>query len=148
MLMPEDDNNMQQLVSMCEKIATHAHRKQTRKFGADKGKPYIVHPARMASEADSYLEECVCWLHDTIEDTKETQFTLEDHGVPDDVIRRVTMLSKIDEETYLDFILRCRRDPIARDVKLLDINDNLQSLKPGSLRDKYLMAIYILNHTV
>ena len=142
--MDSEDTIMQHTVELCKRIATMAHEGITRKFGSDKDKPYIIHPKRMTQQADSYFEECVCWLHDVIEDTDTTRFDLLDHGVDEDIIKAVESVTRIDGEEYLDFILRSKEHPIGRSVKILDINDNLQSLKKGSLRDKYLMALYLL----
>lgn len=38
------------IVEISRKIAEDAHKGQFRKMGADKGKPYIVHPERIAAK--------------------------------------------------------------------------------------------------
>ncbi len=38
------------------------------------------------------------------------------------------------------------RVDVARRVKIADLTHNLSDLKPGSLRDKYELALYILTH--
>jgi len=53
-------------------------------------------------------------------------------------------LTKIEGENYLDFILRAKGNEIARQVKIADIEDNMMSLKEGSLKDKYRLARYVL----
>jgi len=137
---------MDERITLCKRIATNAHQGQTRKFGADTDKPYIIHPGRMAKLAETSFEECVCWLHDVIEDTAITRFDLLDLGIDEDIVKAVESVTKMDGEEYIDFILRAKKHVIGRCVKILDINDNLQSLKKGSLRDKYLMALFILNN--
>ena len=134
------------IVDLCETIARKAHEGQTRHRGADKGKSYIIHPERMAGNADSYITEAICWLHDTLEDTDLTKECLVGLGVPEAVVYRVMILSKKKGEGYLDFILRVSGDALATYVKVLDIQDNLKSLEPCCLRDKYLMALYILGN--
>ena len=53
-------------------------------------------------------------------------------------------MTKIEGENYLDFILRAKGNEIARQVKIADIEDNMMSLKEGSLKDKYRLARYVL----
>jgi len=141
------------------------HKGQTRKMGADKGKPYFVHPERVANRLlpitwpkGDYGDACVGVLHDCIEDYDPT--TLKDsedkdgtwtgkgylgfRGVPKDIIKDVLILSKKEGEGYYDFIMRVLKSERAIRVKIADIEDNLQSLQDGSLKDKYLLALYVL----
>lgn len=135
---------MNDLVEKCKRLATQAHEGQIRKFGDDKGKPYIIHPERIASKMDNHVSECVAWLHDTIEDTDIEEWDLVGLGIPFEIINAVKALTKQEGENYCDFILRVKEDVIAREVKIADIEDNMVSLKEGSLKDKYRLARYIL----
>ena len=112
---------MNELVELCRKIATKAHTGQFRKFGDDRGKPYIIHPERVSRGTDNHLSECVALLHDVLEDTSLSRFDLEDLEVPARVIKAVESVTRNEGETYLDFILRAREDVIGREVKILDI---------------------------
>jgi len=47
------------IVDLCEKIGRKSHEGQIRNRGEDKGKPYIIHPERMAGNADSYITEAI-----------------------------------------------------------------------------------------
>lgn len=132
---------------IAEKIAREAHKGQIRKMGADKGKDYIVHPERVAQALypnDPLM--AVGWLHDTLEDTEVTRKDLEESGVDKQIIDVVETLTRKQGETYLDFILRIAEDYDAVPVKLADLRDNMESLEEGSLKDKYRMAIYILEN--
>jgi len=130
---------------IAEKIAREAHKGQYRKMGADKGKDYIVHPERVASKfpQNDYLKAAAL-LHDTIEDSSITKEDLKKLGIEDGVISVVDSLTRRKGETYLDFILRISEDCDAIPVKIADINDNMESLEEGSLKDKYRLALYIL----
>jgi (p)ppGpp synthase/HD superfamily hydrolase len=131
-------------------FATRAHAGQTRKFT---GVPYITHPiavAKIAKETaigrwiNISLLEKVALLHDVLEDTDVTYEELVvafGEGVAD----RVRMLTKVPGETYLQAILRANEDRITRIVKYSDNKHNSSDLKPGSLRDKYEMSMYILS---
>jgi len=134
-------------------IAKKAHEGQKRKFGADKGLDYIVHPTRVASNLKGKVKVAAI-LHDTIEDTYVTKQFLLDNGIPQDIADAVEILSKTEGEGYYDFIMRICYDDfslvlpvknqIALVVKMEDIKDNLSSLENGSLKDKYLLALHIL----
>ena len=111
---------MNEIVEKCKKIAIKAHEGQYRRFGADKGKPYIVHPERVASKFDDPYLASVGWLHDVVEDTSITLEDLTELGVPPEVIIGVKGMTKRDGENYLDFVLRAKDNPFARSVKIAD----------------------------
>ena len=56
----------------------------------------------------------------------------------------VDALTKRSDETYLDSILRAKKDYFARQIKWADNEHNSHDLKAGSLLDKYRMSQYIL----
>ena len=128
------------------KIAEKAHKRQTRKMGADKGKPYIIHPKRIASKFNNRIMASIAMLHYVLEDTDVTDGDLVKEGIPLYIIDIVKILSKRDGENYLDFILRIKNNIHATQIKIADIEDNLSSLQDGSLKDKYILALYILKH--
>lgn len=127
-------------VFLAEKVATAAHLNQKRKNGL----PYIIHPAAVAGMVDGARYKAVAWLHDVLEDTSVTETELRKQ-FPDDIVDAVLSVTRQNGESYLDFVLRAKKDPIGRVVKRADIMHNLSDLTPGSLLDKYKMAIYILD---
>lgn len=140
-------------------FAKQAHDGQTRKIGLDKGKPYIIHPFRVFSRI---LDKGIingmevigpaAILHDSIEDgyingVKVTAQTLLDAGFAQDIVDVVQTLSRDkNKETYFDFIMRVKKNPYAVVVKIADIEDNMNDLEEGSLKDKYRLAKYILEN--
>jgi len=135
-----------ELIKNSKEVATKAHDGQIRKFGDDKGKPYIIHPERVASNFEDPILSSVGWLHDVVEDTYVTLEDLKDIGFPPEVIHGVDGMTKRDGENYLDFVIRVNRNEFARPVKMADIRDNMVSLKEGSLKDKYRLALYVLEN--
>lgn len=132
-------------VELAKRVATKAHEGQTRKFGEDKGKPYIIHPERVAKKFDRFpILQTVAWLHDVIEDTNITISELKNMGFTSEVILGVIAITHTSEISYLDYILRIKNVDYARPVKIADIEDNMNFLHKGSLRDKYMLALYIL----
>ncbi|MDQ0875738.1 (p)ppGpp synthase/HD superfamily hydrolase [Paenibacillus sp. V4I3] len=101
-------------------IAAKAHDGQTDKGG----NPYILHPARLATKANSEEESIVAMLHDVVEDSDTTLFDLKNAGFSADIIEALDCLTKRADESYEDFIKRIKLNPLARKVKLLDLEDN------------------------
>jgi len=136
---------MTALTDLAADIATQAHKGQTR---WDKKTPYISHPAAIARALiqQGYGEDyvVVAWLHDVLEDTHVTDEQLIAGGIPERLVDAVKAISKKDNQRYLDYILEVKDDEIARVVKIADITHNLSDLRPGSMRQKYELAIYIL----
>ena len=124
----------------CLKIAEKAHSGQERWNGDS----YITHPLRVANRFENIDLKCIAILHDVIEDSKHTSCSLRFEGIPHNIVGEVEILSKKNNENYLDFILRIKESKIATQIKIEDIKDNLRDAKAGSMKDKYLLALYIL----
>jgi (p)ppGpp synthase/HD superfamily hydrolase len=119
-------------------MAALAHDGQTDKNGA----PYIFHPIRVASNFSDEILQTIAVLHDIVEDTAITLSDLDAH-FPQGVVNAVDALTRRPSEPYEDFILRAGRNPLARQVKIADIRDNL---RPGAenLRPRYEAALAVL----
>lgn len=102
-------------------LAVGAHRGQTDKAG----RPLILHALRVMFALDSEVERIVGVLHDVIEDTGHTLETLKEMGYPPEVLRALECLTKGEAETYEQFVKRVKTNPLARRVKLADLEDNL-----------------------
>ena len=102
-------------------LAVKEHRGQVDKAG----QPYILHVIRVMLRLNSDVERITGVLHDVIEDTGHTVDTLREMGYPDEVLNALDCLTKRKNETYEDFIERVRVSPLARRVKIADLEDNL-----------------------
>lgn len=118
-------------------MATEAHRRQVDKTG----QPYILHPLRVMLAVGEEARIAAV-LHDVVEDGDVG------HGdilalFGNEVHDAVFALTRQDGETYEDFILRAKANPIAREVKIADVMDNM---RPGAehLRPRYEKAIAVL----
>lgn len=105
------------------------------------GRAYILHPIRIMTKMTTDIEMSVALLHDVIEDSDITAADLLNEGIPDEVVTAVLCLTKQADEAYQDFILRAKQNPIARKVKIADIEDNLNVLRISNLTDKDLARI-------
>lgn len=98
-------------------------------------------------EALRLFLKSVAQLHDVLEDEDKNGNTYSFNKLSklsSYLAVNVSDLTRYESESYLSFLLRLKPNPIARYVKLGDLEHNLSDLKPGSLRDKYIMAQHIL----
>jgi hypothetical protein len=124
------------------KLATEKHKGQFRKVS---GEDYITHPISVANKFEDENRKIVAVLHDTIEDTDLTLGDLRRFGLDRKLIFYIDILTKKDNQTYLDYILHIRGYKIPREIKIEDLKHNLSDnpLTKCS-KDKYIMALYIL----
>jgi hypothetical protein len=113
-------------------LAAEAHIRQADKAGA----PYILHPLRMMQRLETATEMIVAVLHDTVEDTHWTLKGLLAAGFSREVVDAVDCLTRRVEETYDEFIERAKSNPIARRVKLADVEDNLNITRLSEVTDR------------
>lgn len=102
-------------------IAVEAHRGQIDKAG----KIYILHPMRVMLRGKNETEMIVGILHDTIEDTPVTLDMLRAEGFSEEILSALACITKEKGEDYGHFIGRVLTNPLASQVKLYDIEDNL-----------------------
>lgn len=89
------------------------------------GQPCILHPLRVLLTQPDEAAQIVAVLHDVMEDTPVTATDLRDAGYGEKVITALEALTKRKDETYDDFIERVATNPLARRVKLADLEDNM-----------------------
>jgi (p)ppGpp synthase/HD superfamily hydrolase len=102
------------------RIAVTAHAGQAEKGGA----AYITHPLRLMAAVDSEEAKIVAVLHDVIEDTAVTIEDLRREGFSEGVLAGVACVTHRRDEPYADYVVRCKRHPVAKQVKLADLADN------------------------
>lgn len=111
-------------VYMLEKailIAANAHLGQVDKAG----KPYILHPLRLMLSRKNETEMICAVLHDVIEDTDITFDYLSEEGFSEEVLIALEALTRLNNESYDEFINRIINNKIACYVKLADLQDNM-----------------------
>jgi (p)ppGpp synthase/HD superfamily hydrolase len=118
------------------------------------GRAYILHPLRIMAKMATDTEMSVALLHDVIEDSDITADDLLAEGIPEQVVTAVLCLTIQADESYQDFVLRASQNPVARKVKIADIEDNLNVLRIRNLTEKdlaritkYHAAWHLLNQT-
>lgn len=113
-------------------IATKAHFGQKDKAG----KPYILHPLRLALGMNSPDEQIVAVLHDVLEDSNFEIGDFVQYSFSKNILNALVCLTKRDGESYMEYIQRVKTNKIATAVKLCDLKDNLNITRLLSLNDK------------
>ena len=117
--MVKDNNHL--MLSKAIIIATEAHLGQVDKGG----EAYILHPIRVMMSLKDYEHKIVAVLHDVVEDTIVSSEDLRLQGFNEKIIEALIHLTRRKCESYDDFIDRVIKNPIATEVKLADIKDNM-----------------------
>lgn len=115
-------------------IAAEAHQGTLDKGGA----PYILHPLRLMQQMTTPDEQIVALLHDVVEDSPWTLDALRAEGFSEEIVSAIDGLTRREGETYDDFIARGVSNPVARRVKLADIEDNMDLRRLGDIGEKDL----------
>ncbi len=118
-------------------LAAKAHRGRKDKAGA----AYILHPLRVMFRMKTKDEKIVAVLHDVIEDTKYTLEDLRKGGYSQKILQSLDYLTRPDGEEYEEFIKRVKHNPLARKVKIADIEDNLDLARIKKPKKRDFMRI-------
>jgi hypothetical protein len=115
------------------------------------GLPYILHPLRVMNQVRGEEAQIVAVLHDVVEDTKVTLDDLRHAGFSASVLAAIQCVTHRKDEPYADYVVACKHNPIARQVKLGDLADNCRLdraiLRPQRLqRDLARIHRYFLSH--
>lgn len=123
---------MQELLEKSIILATKKHSGQTDKGG----QPYILHPLRVMNDCNTIETKIVAVLHDILEDTDTTTKDLLEF-LPEYLINSIVILTRNKNESYEDYIKRISKNYYATQVKLMDLEDNmnLDRLEHIEMRD-------------
>ena len=135
-------------------IAAEAHAGQLDKTGA----PYIAHPMRIMARFLRDKHETyaiIAALHDVVEDSDWTLDDLRSEGFAEDIVEAVGVLTRSKRDTYLAYVERAAKHPLARWVKQADLMDNINEDRleklpepdRSRLRKKYSEALYLISAT-
>ena len=129
-------------------IAYEAHKEQVDKSGI----PYIYHPIHLAEQMQNESAVCVALLHDVAEDTDITLDDLRREGFGKEIMDALELMTHDETVPYMEYIRRVADNPVAKEVKLVDLAHNsdltrLDNVDGYALQrvEKYRQAIDILN---
>ena len=128
---------MTDIVKAADEYAARKHEGQVDKAGV----PYINHPRAVAAKLDSDVEKTVALLHDTVEDTDATVEEIREM-FGEEIADAVEVLTHPKDEPYMDYIRRIWKNRLARDVKLADLEHNMDlSRLNGKVTEKDLERV-------
>lgn len=129
------------------KLCFEAHKNQVDKSGM----PYVFHPFHLAEQMEDEKTTIVALLHDVIEDTNYAFDDLIRLGFDDDVIEALKLMTHDDDVPYMEYVAKIKDNPVAKAVKLADLqhNSDLSRLdvvdeKALMRKEKYAKAIELL----
>ena len=89
------------------------------------GQPYILHPLRLMLQFSNPTLQIIAVLHDILEDTSTTAEDLEALGFSAEIIKSIQALTKQTGESRLEAAKRTTLNPLATQVKYVDVLDNM-----------------------
>ena len=129
-------------------LSYESHRGQYDKGGL----PYIFHPFHLAEQMSTEETVVIALLHDVIEDTEYTIQDIADMGFPQVVLDALMCLTHDKAVPYMDYISKIKQNPLARVVKLADLQHNSDVSRLNSVDEetvqriqKYKKAIALLS---
>jgi (p)ppGpp synthase/HD superfamily hydrolase len=106
------------------------------------GVKYILHPMYVAGKFTSRNKKIVALLHDTVEDTGATLDQIE-LLFGNRIRRAVDAITRRKGEPYEEYILRVKKDRLAKAVKIEDLKHNMMNRIPNmTVYDAYRMEKY------
>jgi (p)ppGpp synthase/HD superfamily hydrolase len=129
-------------LQLAEEIAVANHEGQFRRDGKT---AYIEHVECVAGhfkgDENDWVQKCVAYLHDVVEDTELTLVDLENIGVDGAVVAAVDALTKEKGVDYFDYLEAVAQNRVARQVKVADILSNLLDNPTADQVSKYSRAL-------
>lgn len=132
-------------LARAEDLAMDVHSGQTRRSS---GLPYYTHPYRVYQRVKqlglSKEHQLIALLHDTFEDSKHPKKVIEKiRSVFGDKIAKIILLLSHEKGTdYTEYLLNlAKKNTIALDVKLVDMENNLIDKPTEKQRQKYKNAL-------
>ena len=115
-------------------LAVEKHKNQTDKAG----NPYILHPLQVMENVNSKEGKIVAILHDIIEDTDITEDYLLKIGLSKRIVDAVVALTRSEDMDYQEYIKNLSSNPLAKEVKLADLEHNMDLKRLPTLEEKDL----------
>jgi (p)ppGpp synthase/HD superfamily hydrolase len=118
-------------------LAAQAHHGQRDR----NGQPYVLHVLRVMLRVETDEQRTAAVLHDLVEDTPHSLDELRALGFGEHVVHAVDCLTHRDGEPYEAYVQRAASDPIARVVKLADLEDNMDLRRLDEITERDLARL-------
>ncbi|MGN1033739.1 MAG: GTP pyrophosphokinase, partial [Intestinibacter sp.] len=73
-----------------------------------------------------------------IEDTDVTEKDLLNAGLSKHIVDAIVMLTRSDDEDYMDYVKKLSSNPLAKEVKLADLQHNMDLRRISNLKERDL----------
>ena len=115
------------------------------------GKPYLLHPIRVMMGVEDEAAQIVAVLHDVVEDTSVSTDDIRAEGFSQEVIDALSLVTHRKDQPYSEYVIACKQNEIARQVKLSDLRDNSNLFRLLLRPDKFdgdssRMLRYVLSY--
>ena len=122
------------------KLSFEAHNGQIDKSGM----PYVFHPFHLAEQMKDENTVIVALLHDVAEDTDITVDDIRKMGFGEEVCEALRLMTHDENVPYMEYIKEIKSNPIAKAVKLADLqhNSDLTRLDTVTEKDKKRVEKY------
>jgi (p)ppGpp synthase/HD superfamily hydrolase len=119
-------------------IALAARLQRGARYPSPEAEPYVFHALRVMLQFADPVDQTAAVLHDVIEDTEITLDNLRDGGYRPEVVDAIDALTHDSYDSYEQYIENVARNPVARRVKIVDLEENLVNnrrspLAPGNV---------------
>lgn len=119
------------------KLMFEKHKDQVDKSGM----PYVFHPFHLAEQMDDEETTITALLHDIVEDTDTTFEDLKKLGFSDNVINALKLMTHDKNVDYFEYVKNISKNPIARKVKIKDLEHNMDTSRLDEVTDKDLERV-------
>lgn len=119
------------------KLCFEAHKEQVDKSGM----PYVFHPFHLAEQMKDEATTIVALLHDVVEDTDCTIADLINMGFSKEVTDALFLLTHDDAVEYMDYVAKIKNNPIAKAVKIADLNHNSDITRLDIVDEKVMQRV-------
>lgn len=134
--------DFKRLYNIAFSIAQSAHMNQQDKGGM----PYLLHPIRVSQKCRTCESKIAALLHDVVEDGSIDFDYLRMKEIPERIVNAVDSLTIRKNESYKEYIVRISLDPIATEVKIADLEDNMDISRLDRLTNEDITRLSKYHH--
>ena len=95
------------------------------RYPSSEAEPYVFHSLRVMLRFGDPVDQMTAVLHDVVEDTEIALDDLRDAGYRPEIVDAIEVLTHHTNDSYEQYIESVARNPVARRVKIADLEENL-----------------------
>jgi (p)ppGpp synthase/HD superfamily hydrolase len=103
------------------------------RYPSPEAEPYVFHALRVMLQFADPVDQMAAVLHDVVEDTEITLDDLRGAGYRPEVVDAIDALTHHSPDSYEQYIKNVARNPVARRVKIIDLEENLANNRRSPL---------------